>query len=178
MKTKFYLSAALVILMFSLLAGCSQEQPKEQELPNDNVAPDVATSPDPTPEQNATTPAPTPATTPKPAEPKKPAPTPPQEPKTSTPKPQVRTFSISARKFEFAPNALKVNKGDTVKISITSSDVPHGFNLSAFGINKTITPGETATVEFVADKTGSFPFFCSVFCGSGHSTMRGTLVVE
>ena len=41
-----------------------------------------------------------------------------------------------------------------------------------------IKPGKTTTVEFLADKQGEFTIFCSVFCGSGHPTMKGSLVVK
>jgi cytochrome c oxidase subunit II len=37
--------------------------------------------------------------------------------------------------------------------------------------------GEPVTLEFVADKAGTFGFSCSEYCGSGHSSMRGRLVV-
>ena len=71
-----------------------------------------------------------------------------------------------------------MNKGDTVKLHITSTDVQHGFVISAYGINKTLNPGQTVDAEFVADQSGSFPFYCNVFCGEGHSGMKGTLVVN
>lgn len=108
------------------------------------------------------------------------------EPKPSVPAPQapvvtaptVKAFTVIAKNWTFEPSTIRVKKGDTVTLSIKSVDVDHGFALSAFNINKKLVPGQTTQVEFVADKTGSFSFFCSVFCGSGHSGMRGTLVVE
>ena len=88
------------------------------------------------------------------------------------------TIQMVARQFEFEPNIIRVNKGDLVRIEITSEDVVHGFALPAFGINVPVQPGQTTVVEFVADKTGSFEFYCSIYCGAGHSQMRGTLIVE
>ena len=90
----------------------------------------------------------------------------------------VKEFTMTAKNWEFEPSTITVNKGDRVKLHITSADVEHGFRLAAFNINKTLPPGQTVDVEFVADKAGSFPFFCNVFCGDGHSTMNGTLVVN
>lgn len=89
-----------------------------------------------------------------------------------------KEFSITAKSWEFVPSTITVNNGDTVKLNITSVDVDHGFFLSAFNVNKKLKPGQTVTAEFVADKTGSFSFFCNVFCGSGHQTMKGTLIVQ
>ncbi len=90
----------------------------------------------------------------------------------------TKTFDVVASQFSFSPSTVTVNQGDTVVINLTTEDVPHGFSLPDFDINETITPGKTTTVEFVADQTGSFSFSCSVACGAGHSSMRGTLVVN
>lgn len=38
--------------------------------------------------------------------------------------------------------------------------------------------GEENAVEFVADKSGTFPFYCNVFCGGGHKEMQGKLIVK
>jgi cytochrome c oxidase subunit 2 len=57
-------------------------------------------------------------------------------------------------------------------------DVKHGFALNQFGISEDLQPGETVTIEFIADESGTYTFFCNVFCGSGHSGMKGTLVVK
>ncbi len=86
-------------------------------------------------------------------------------------------FDLVAKKFEFVPNTITVNKGDTVVLHITSEDVEHGFSISEYDISETISVGEEVTVEFLADKPGEFTFRCSVFCGSGHTGMAGTLNV-
>ena len=90
----------------------------------------------------------------------------------------VKSFTMTAKQWAFEPSKITVNKGDTVKLAVKSIDVTHGFGLSAFGINERLNPGETVNIEFVADKTGTFSFFCSVSCGSGHGGMRGTLIVN
>jgi nitrosocyanin len=90
----------------------------------------------------------------------------------------VKEFNVVAKKWDFEPSEIKVNKGDTVKLKIESIDVTHGISLPAFKVNENLMSGETVEIEFTADKTGEFPFFCSVFCGSGHGKMKGTLIVE
>ncbi|MEK7528651.1 MAG: cupredoxin domain-containing protein [Patescibacteria group bacterium] len=92
--------------------------------------------------------------------------------------PSVVSFSMVAKQWAFEPATITVKEGDTVKLSITSTDVTHGFALPTFGVNASLAPNETTEVEFVADKKGTFTFFCSVFCGEGHTEMSGTLVVE
>jgi cytochrome c oxidase subunit 2 len=90
----------------------------------------------------------------------------------------TQTFDIVASQFEFTPGTITVQKGDTVVLNLSSEDVPHGFSLAQFDISETLTPGKTKTVEFVADTAGTFSFFCSIVCGSGHGSMTGQLVVE
>ena len=90
----------------------------------------------------------------------------------------VKEFTIAAKKFRFDPSTIKVKKGDKVKLNIQSSDVPHGFLLPAFNVNQQIQPGQTAVVEFVADKTGTFGFSCNIAPGTSHDLMKGTIVVE
>ena len=91
---------------------------------------------------------------------------------------ELKEFTMTAKQFEFNPAAITVNKGDRVKITITSLDVSHGFRINEFNVNAKIEPGKPATVEFIADKSGTFTFFCSVVCGSGHGSMKGILTVK
>lgn len=90
----------------------------------------------------------------------------------------VKQFDITAKKWSFSPDTIKVNKGDTVSLHIKSIDVDHGIQITEFGVSQMLAPGKTEVVEFVADKTGTFSFFCNVFCGHGHGTMSGTLIVQ
>ncbi len=104
-------------------------------------------------------------------------------PTTSPPLPPVSTiavkeFNMTAKRFEFTPNTITVNRGDRVVLRITSTDVEHGFSLATFDIVETLPAGQTKTIEFTADQAGEFNFFCSVFCGSGHGDMRGKLIVQ
>ena len=92
--------------------------------------------------------------------------------------PQTREFSVEAKQWEFNPSTITVNQGDTVKLTIKSLDVTHGLAIPTYGIDERLEPGETVEIEFVADKTGEFPFYCAVFCGRGHKDMTGTVIVE
>ncbi len=87
-------------------------------------------------------------------------------------------IKMTAKKYRFDPNEVTVKKGQHVKLLITALDRDHGFKLEAFNINQKLKKGETETIEFDADKTGTFPFQCSEFCGLGHGKMKGKLVVE
>ena len=102
------------------------------------------------------------------------APAEPEQPKIEA----VREITMAARRFEFEPSTIEVNKGETVRITVTSEDVTHGFAISEYGIRKKIYPGVPVTIEFVADKVGEFTYYCSVPCGMGHGSMRGKLIVR
>lgn len=96
----------------------------------------------------------------------------------STRQAEVKEFKITAKQFQFEPSTIEVNKGDKVRLIVTSIDVPHGIAISEYGINERLEPGKPVTIEFTADKEGGFTAFCSVFCGSGHSNMKGKLIVR
>lgn len=91
---------------------------------------------------------------------------------------EVRSFDISAKKFNYTPNVIRVSKGDTVKIRLVSQDVHHGFFLDGYEVQTSALPGEDGFAEFVANKTGRFSFRCSVTCGDFHPYMIGYLYVE
>lgn len=90
----------------------------------------------------------------------------------------VKTFNVTARQWVFEPAKITVSQGDKVKLVVQSTDVAHGIGIPDFNVSSRLEPGKTTTLEFIADKTGTFSFFCTVFCGDGHSTMRGSLVVQ
>ena len=100
------------------------------------------------------------------------------EEKIVAPAGEVKEFKMTAKQFQFEPATIEVSKGDKVKLVVTSVDVPHGFSIPEYGINQRLDPGKPVTIEFKADKEGTFTAFCSVFCGSGHSSMKGKIIVK
>mgnify|MGYP001578586618 CR=1 FL=1 len=90
----------------------------------------------------------------------------------------VSEFTVKGTNFAFAPNVMKVKKGDTVKITFTNAGGFHDFTLDEFNVKtKQLKDGESETVEFVADKAGTFEYYCSV--GQHRQMgMKGTLTVE
>ncbi|HXJ91663.1 MAG TPA: cupredoxin domain-containing protein [Terriglobia bacterium] len=88
------------------------------------------------------------------------------------------TIQVTAKKYEFNPSVITVKQGQQVKLVITATDHDHGFKLDAYNINQKLKKGVATPVEFTADKAGTFPFECSVYCGLGHGHMKGKLVVE
>ena len=91
--------------------------------------------------------------------------------------PQERTFRVDARQFAYSPSELKVNAGDTVILQLVSNDVVHGLYVDGYDISVEADPGQTATLTFTADKSGSFRFRCNITCGAMHPFMIGKLTV-
>jgi nitrite reductase (NO-forming) len=90
----------------------------------------------------------------------------------------VKEFTVDGSSFEFDPKTITVSKGDTVKITFKDNDGRHDLVVDGYNVRtNVIGPGATDTVEFVADKSGSFEYFCSV---SNHKElgMTGKLVVQ
>lgn len=78
-------------------------------------------------------------------------------------------YEIKATKPAFTPSSITVKKGDHVTLKIISEDHAHGIELAEFGLKEIIIPEkESRTVDFTADKVGSFSFPCTKFCGYRH----------
>jgi len=126
----------------------------------------------------------------------------------SSGEPQVRSFDVELGEVEFfanieveegkedavlvemhrwSPNTIVVNKGDTVVLKVTNPRGNyHSFSIPEFGVSTSMLDprGGTETVEFVADKAGTFTFSCEVpynpykqWCDPDHAMMTGTLIV-
>lgn len=97
---------------------------------------------------------------------------------TITPTAEVKEFIVEGSEFEFNPVSITVNRGDAVKIIFKNiGGTIHNLVISELGVStKTIQPGKTDTIEFIADKSGTFSFYCSI---SGHRSagMEGNLKV-
>lgn len=101
---------------------------------------------------------------------------------------EVHVYGIAMRsKFIFdakakRPDEITVKQGDKVFIHLTNidldQDITHGFGIMDHNLNYEVQPGQTSTLEFVADKAGTFPIYCTNFCSALHQEMSGYLLVE
>jgi nitrous-oxide reductase len=89
---------------------------------------------------------------------------------------------MTAARSSFDPNKIEVTQGDHVTVYLTNieqtTDELHGFGLGEYNLNVVVDPGEMKTIEFVADKTGVFPYYCTNFCSALHQEMQGYLLVK
>ncbi len=97
---------------------------------------------------------------------------------TKAPPISIKTFTVTGQNYSLSPSEIKVKKGDTVKIVFKNNSGTHDWVIDEFNARTSrIQTGQTAEVEFVADKTGTFEYYCSV--GSHRQQgMVGKLIVE
>jgi len=91
--------------------------------------------------------------------------------------PAERRFRVEASSFQYTPETISVNPGDHVTIDLVATDVVHGLYLDGYDLNVTADPGQTASLSFIADRSGAFRFRCSVTCGALHPFMIGKFKV-
>lgn len=90
-----------------------------------------------------------------------------------------KTFEIEGANFKFSVPEIKVKKGDTVKIVLTTTDnMQHDWRVDELDVSTEIVGnGETTEVTFVADKAGEFEYYCSVGQHRANG-MLGKFIVE
>ena len=90
-----------------------------------------------------------------------------------------QVIKITAKKFEYSPNEIRIKTGVPVVFEFTSLDRIHGFSVPDLGgIRLTIEPGKVNRITILAPKAGTYEFHCDLFCGDGHEGMTGKIIAE
>jgi nitrous-oxide reductase len=80
------------------------------------------------------------------------------------------------------PEIVEVDEGDIVTFHMTNleqaQDQTHGFTVDTYNVHGSWEPGKTASLTFVADRPGVFPYYCTEFCSALHLEMEGYLLVK
>jgi cytochrome c oxidase subunit II len=91
--------------------------------------------------------------------------------------PEEQVIKVVAKRFDYTPSEIRVKRGVPVTLELTTLDVPMGFNAPDFKVRTDILPGKVSKLHFTPAKTGEFVFHCDIFCGDGHESMDGVIVV-
>jgi len=89
-----------------------------------------------------------------------------------------QNFRVEGGMYYFDPNEIRVKAGETVTITFVNVEGVHDFIIDEMNVRtRQISAGETDSVEFTPENTGTYEFYCSV---GNHRAMgmRGTLIVE
>ncbi len=99
------------------------------------------------------------------------------------PPPATTVIEVTARQFTYEPNVVTLTVGKPYQVVFRSADTTHGLGgLSALGFScpNGITPEQPCTTNITptAGQVGTYDYACTIFCGSGHGTMNGKIVVS
>lgn len=86
---------------------------------------------------------------------------------------------VRVHAWGFTPRVIQVAPGQRVRFAAVSDDIQHGFAINELGVNLALRPGrEARSAEVIVSlPEGTYAIHCSVFCGLGHPSMKGRLVV-
>jgi heme/copper-type cytochrome/quinol oxidase subunit 2 len=102
----------------------------------------------------------------------------------------VKVIPIKVQSWKFTPNTIQVKKGDIVRLVFTTAQDEvelyngHGFGIEGYNVNVFLLKGTQQTIDFVADKPGTYTFRCTSFCSSpeaaleNHFNMTGKFIVQ
>lgn len=90
----------------------------------------------------------------------------------------VKIFKVNGTPFSFSVKEMRVKQGERVKVEFTNKQGFHDWTLDEFNVKtKQLQAGQSETVEFVANKKGTFEYYCGV--GNHRAQgMVGKLIVE
>ena len=91
---------------------------------------------------------------------------------------EVKTFTVGGSNFSFDVQEIRVKEGDKVKITLVNNGGFHDLVIDEFNVaTSQIQAGQTSSIEFVANKKGTFEYYCSVGAHRQQG-MVGKLIVE
>ena len=83
---------------------------------------------------------------------------------------------LTGMTFQWYP-ILQLQAGATYRLHMSSLDVNHGFSLYPMNVNFQIVPGYDYALQVTPTAAGDFRIICNEFCGIGHHTMVGRVIV-
>jgi heme/copper-type cytochrome/quinol oxidase subunit 2 len=92
--------------------------------------------------------------------------------------PNRREITLTARNYRFAPSRIEVAQDDLVKLTVQSEDNAYSVTIDEYRVSRRVPAGGSTTLEFRADRAGTFAFYSNMTNDARHAQMRGELVVR
>ncbi len=84
---------------------------------------------------------------------------------------------IYGRQWQWYP-VLKLKKGETYRVHVSSLDVQHGFSLQPVNLTFMALPNYDYVITLTPTTSGEFTVVCNEYCLIGHHTMIGKIIIE
>lgn len=81
---------------------------------------------------------------------------------------------IEATDFEFDKAEYRVKQGEPVNITLKSTQGNHGISIN----NTDVKLKKDESMAYTFDAPGEYQIVCNIPCGTGHTKMVSTLIVE
>lgn len=91
------------------------------------------------------------------------------------PEPNSDVF-VTGEMWRWSP-VMILQKDESYNLHISSKDVMHGFSIQPINMNFQVYPGYDYVLRFTPTEAGEYKVICNEFCGIGHHTMIGKIVV-
>lgn len=85
---------------------------------------------------------------------------------------------VVGRVWAFDPPTITVPRDADITFVGTSADVIHGFHVGDTRVNVMLIPGQITRVTHRFHEPGEYLLLCHEYCGLGHHTMAGKVVVQ
>ena len=85
---------------------------------------------------------------------------------------------VVAQTWAFNPPEIRVPVGAVVDFIATTVDVIHGFEVEGTRLNMMLIPGQISRNTYRFTEPGQHLLICHEYCGLGHQTMSGKVIVE
>ena len=85
---------------------------------------------------------------------------------------------LIAMAWAFMPSEIHVPRNTEVTFVATSVDVIHGFDIERTRVNMMLIPGQIGRLTHTFREPGQYLLMCHEYCGAGHHTMFGKVIVE
>ena len=87
---------------------------------------------------------------------------------------------LMAMQFSYTPSVLRLEQGVPYRFRMMSMDVNHGASIHTGFAGHIMRRPAQVVMDMVMTfpEPGEFMMYCTVYCGEGHSQMKGKIIVE